>query len=148
MQSQFNRFDRVLDQCVFEETLYGGIQAMLFSDCAFLVFARTADADIVSVRAAIIARKLMCHFIKERVPVRMGIGNGTVYDIEHSTKADVTNVMGSKSRFIGTAVVHAHAAEQCGGKGMRIFLDESVEDDLPHMGRRTCEFTQGREMGA
>ena len=34
----------------------------------------------------------------------------------------------SKSRFIGTAVVRAHDAEKCGGKGMRIFVHPEVDD--------------------
>ena len=32
MQGRINRFNTVLDQCVFDESNYGGIQAMLFSD--------------------------------------------------------------------------------------------------------------------
>jgi hypothetical protein len=38
--------------------------------------------------------------------------------------------------FYGTAVIHAHAAEQCGGKGMRIFLHRSVEEDLAFVRHR------------
>jgi hypothetical protein len=129
MQGRINRFNTVLDQCVWEESNYGGIQAMLFSDCAFIVFDN-------SVRAADIARNLMRQFIKRGVAVRMGIGKGTFYDIEYLTKTDAGNVPVSKSRFIGTAVINAHAAEQCGGKGMRIFLDSSVEEDLQHIQRR------------
>jgi hypothetical protein len=129
MQGRINRFNNVLDRCVFEESNYGGIQAMLFSDCAFLVFDN-------SLRAVHVARNLMRRFIEWGVPVRLGIGKGTFYDIEYLTKTDVGNVTVSKSRFIGTAVVRAHAAEQCGGKGMRIFLDASIEEDLPHIGRR------------
>jgi hypothetical protein len=129
MQNQFNRFNTVLDQCVFEETLYGGIQAMLFSDCAFLVFDN-------SLRATVIAVGLMRNFINRGVPVRMGLGKGTFYDIEYLTKTDVGAVTLSKSRFVGTSVVRAHSAEQCGGKGMRIFLDSSIENDLPHIRQR------------
>jgi hypothetical protein len=129
MQGRINRFNTVLDQCVFEESNYGGIQAMLFSDCAFLVFDN-------SVRAVHVARNLMRQFIKRGVPVRMGIGKGTFYDIEYLTRTNAGNVIISKSRFIGTAVINAHAAEQCGGKGMRIFLDASVQEDLPNIQRR------------
>jgi hypothetical protein len=124
MQNRINRFNTVLDHCVFEETINGGIQAMLFSDCAFLVFEN-------SLRAALVAVGLMQNFIKRGVPVRMGIGRGIFYNLDHTTRTDVGTVTISKSRFIGTAVVRAHGAEQCGGKGMRIFLDESVEEDLP-----------------
>jgi hypothetical protein len=90
MQGRINRFNTVLDQCVFEESNYGGIQAMLFSDCAFLVFDN-------SVRAVQVARNLMRRFIKWGVPVRMGIGKRTFYDIEYLTKTDVGNVTVSKS---------------------------------------------------
>jgi hypothetical protein len=65
------------------------------------------------------------------VPVRIGIGKGTFYDVEYTTTtpAAAARVV-STSRFYGTAVIHAHAAEQCGGKGMRIFLHQSLDEDL------------------
>ena len=129
MQNRLNRFNTVMDKCVNEERVNGGVQAMLFSDCAFLVFD-------TSLRAALIAVGLMRSFILYGVPVRMGLGKGTFYNIEHSTSTNVGNVTVSKSRFIGTAVVRAHAAEQCGGKGMRIFLDSSLDDDLPCVRQR------------
>ena len=129
MPNRINRFNTVLDQCVFEETSRGGIQAMLFSDCAFLVFE-------ASLRATVVGASLMRDLIKRGVPVRMGIGKGTFYNIEYVTNTNVGSVTVSKSRFIGTAVARAHAAEQCGGKGMRIFLDASIEEDLPSICRR------------
>lgn len=123
MQAWLNGFDRVVHQCVFQQPDYGCVQAMLFSDCAYLVFER-------SLQAALIAVSLMRGFILSRIPVRMGIGRGTFYSIELSTSTNVGNAVVSKSRFMGTAVVHAHSAEQCGGKGMRIFVDSSVEEDF------------------
>ena len=118
-QSQFNRFDQVLDHSIQQRD--GGITAMLFSDCAFL------NPDN-SLRAALIATKLMRNFIKAGVPVRMGIGKGTFYSFGYSTETGGDSMVVSKSRFIGTAVVRAHAAEQCGGKGMRIFVHPKVDD--------------------
>ena len=49
-------------------------------------------------------------------------------------------------------MVRAHAAEQCGGKGMRIFLDASLDDDLAvgpeaYQDPPARETFQGREMG-
>lgn len=129
MPNRINRFNSVLDRCVFDETFRGKLQAILFSDCAFLVLENTPWAADVSAR-------LMRDFIKSTVPVRMGIGKGTFYNIEHSIINYGGSVTASKSRFIGTAVVRAHAAEQCGGKGMRIFLDNSLEEDLTSMGQR------------
>lgn len=113
MPNRINRFNSVLDRCVFEETLNGGVQAMLFSDCAFLVFE-------TSLRTAVVAAGLKRNFIKRGVPVRMGLGKATFYDIEYVTTTDVGAVTVSKSRFIGAAVVRAHSAEQCGGKGISI----------------------------
>lgn len=120
IQSHFNRFNRVLDICVHKQELYGGIQAMLFSDCAFL-------NPETSLRAGIIAAYLMREFIKVRVPVRMGIAQGTFYAFGHSLEAGSGTMMVSKSRFLGTAVVRAHAAsEKSGHKGMRILVHPKV----------------------
>lgn len=106
------RYDPI---CVQRQRLYGGITAMLFSDCAFL-------NPGGSLRAALIATDLMREFIKAGVPVRMGIGKGTFYPFGYSTDTGADSMLVSKSRFLGTAVVRAHAAERCGGKGMRIFV--------------------------
>jgi hypothetical protein len=129
MPNRINRFSRVLDQCAFDAMLSGGVQAMLFSDCAFLVVDN-------SIRAAVMAVDLMRKFILNGVPVRMGLGKGTFYNIEHSTSTNVGNMTVNKSRFIGTAVVRAHAAEQCNGKGMRVFLHSSLDEDIPTIQRR------------
>lgn len=124
LQGRFVRFSNVLDRHVFNEGFTGGIQAMLFSDCAFLVYEN-------ALRAALGASDLMRCFITRGVPVRMGLGKGTFYDMEYVTitTAAQSRVV-SKSRFYGTAVVNAHAAESCGGKGMRIFLHDSLAEDL------------------
>jgi|SRR5579872_271302 len=129
MSNRLNRFNTVLDKCVFDQNFSGGVQAMLFSDCGFLAFDN-------SLRAAISAVDLMRNFILNGVPVRMGLGKGTFYNIEHATSTNVGNMTVSKSRFVGTAVVRANAAERCGGKGMRIFLHTSLDDDLPFVRQR------------
>lgn len=98
----------VLDRHVFEESLSGGVQAMLLSDCGFLVYEN-------ALRAALAAANLMRAFITRGVPLRMGLARGTFYDMEYETNAtDRESHVVSKSRFYGTAVIHAHAAEQCG----------------------------------
>ena len=102
-QSQFNRFNDVLDYCIHQRLCDGGITAMLFSDCAFL-------NPENSLRAALIATDLMREFIKASVPVRMGIGKGTFDSFGYSTDAGADSMLVNKSRFIGTAVVRAHAA--------------------------------------
>ena len=118
LQTQFSRFHRILGSCVLEQRFSGGVQAMLYSDCAYL---DTGN----SVRAGLIATDLMRQFLLERVPVRMGIGRGTFYAFGFSIDvSDSTTV--SRSLFAGTAVVCAYAAERSGGKGMRIFVHPSL----------------------
>ncbi|MGE3844032.1 MAG: hypothetical protein AB7I50_20870 [Vicinamibacterales bacterium] len=130
LQGRFVRFSTALDRHVFNEGFAGGIQAMLFSDCAFLVYDN-------SLRATIGASNLMRCLITRGVPVRMGLGKGTFYDMEYMTMTTAAESrVVSKSRFYGTAVVNAHAAESCGGKGMRIFLHQSLEEDLSFVRQR------------
>ena len=97
-QSQFNRFNDVLDYCIHQRLCDGGITAMLFSDCAFL-------NPENSLRAALIATDLMREFIKASVPVRMGIGKGTFDSFGYSTDAGADSMLVNKSRFIG-ALLH------------------------------------------
>ncbi len=117
--NQFNRFTRVLDVVVQECQFNGPMRAMLFSDCAFLEFGSP-------VLMAMMATKLMRDFILSKVPVRMGVGKGTFYTFKFSTDLTDSTIV-TRSLFMGTAVVRAHSAEQCGGKGMRIFVHPSVE---------------------
>jgi hypothetical protein len=121
LQSRINRFQRVIQTCIFEEHLYGGINSMIFSDCAFIDVGN-------SLRAAVTAVGLMRSFIKVGVPVRMGLGKGTYYTFKFGmeTNGESTN---ANLSFAGTAVVWSHQAEQCGGKGMRIFLHPSARED-------------------
>ena len=93
-------------------------KAMLFSDCAFIV-------DKYALVSAMSAVALMLDFVKMCIPVRMGIGFGTFNDVRSSSDIRGTFSV-TRSLFSGTAVVRAHAAEQCGGKGMRIFLHPSL----------------------
>ncbi len=120
--NQFNRFARVLDVVVQESQYYHPVRAMLFSDCAFLEFGNP-------VMMAMMAPKLMRDFILSKVPVRMGIGKGTFYPFKFSTDLTDSTIV-TRSLFMGTAVVRAHNAEQCGGKGMRIFVHPSVRVEM------------------
>ena len=122
MQNQINRFHFIVDQRVLIESRNGSVAAMLFSDCAFL----HAGTPLAT---ALLAREIMRDCVKKQVPVRMGIGRGTFYPLMLSTECN-GSVLVSRSRFIGTAVVYAHAAEQCGGKGMRIFVHPSAAPRL------------------
>lgn len=120
--NQFNRFARVLDVAVQESQYYHPLRAMLFSDCAFLELGN-------SIMMAMMAPKLMRDFILNKVPVRMGIGKGTFYPFKFSTDIIGSTIV-TRSLFMGTAVVRAHSAEQCGGKGMRIFVHPSAEAEF------------------
>jgi hypothetical protein len=134
IQRQINCFNRIISSGVSAATALFGTQAMLFSDCAFLVFTKDNLDDRPAVRTGMVATDLMRKFIKNLIPVRMGIGKGTFYDLEYLTTTN-GKLITSKSRFIGTAVTCAHdAAERCEGKGLRIFVHESAEEDLPRMG--------------
>ena len=121
LQKQMLKFQAVLEGLFSDEAIKA--QAMLFSDCAYLV---TAEASA----AALVAADLMRAFILERVPVRMGIGKGTFHGFELSLSLSPSKESVSRCLFAGTGVVLAHAAEQCGGKGLRIFVHRSVEADL------------------
>ena len=122
IQGQINLFHNIVDRWVHNESLNGSVSAMLFPDCAFLYAGH-------SLAAALLARNIMRDCVKGQVPVRMGIGRGTFYPLTLSTEQS-GSVLVSRSRFIGTAVVYAHAAEQCGGKGMRIFVHPSAAPRL------------------
>lgn len=123
LQNQINAFYSVLNQQIQHEGMNGKLQAMLFSDCAFVAAGN-------SLRTALIAVQMMRECIKRQVPVRMGLGRGTFYLLGMSTESDGQTLI-SRSRFGGTAVVRAHSAEQCGNKGMRIFLHPSLEMERP-----------------
>lgn len=117
---KFATFQRVLENCIFDQRLNGGLQAMFFSDCAFLNLGN-------SLRVSRLAIDLMRQFILVKVAVRMGIGQGTFYLRQCSNEfSDDATI--ARALFFGTAVVRAHHAER-GGKGLRIFVHPSVELD-------------------
>jgi hypothetical protein len=136
IQGRINRFNTVMDKCVIEERLYGGVQAMLFSDCAFLVFD-------TSLRAALIAVSLMRSFILYGVPVRMGLGKGTFYNIEHSTTTNVRNVtfeetlaayrdagIGSTHKLIDSVVWHVYLNIKPSSAYLHFFQDFTSHTDF------------------
>jgi hypothetical protein len=59
----------------------------------------------------------------------MGIGKGTFYPSQFSTDLIGSTIV-TRSLFVGTAVVRSHCAEQCGGKGPRIFVHPSIEAEV------------------
>jgi hypothetical protein len=122
LQSRVVRFQHVIDSTIRKQAGFGGVSAQVFSDCAYV------DVS-TSLRAVMVAVDLMQEFIDMDVPVRIGIGRGTCYSFKYSIENTGTEMV-TKALFAGTAVVNAHGAEQCGGKGCRIFVHPSVESDL------------------
>ena len=114
---RLQRFHDVLESRI---SLEQPNHAMVFSDCAFGVFyTPTACADF--------AVSLMRGFLQAKVPVRMGLGFGTFSSLgTTSAIRDRSTVV--RAMFAGTSIVRAVAAEACGGKGMRIFVDRSFSD--------------------
>ena len=126
LQSRVVRFQRILEHVLNEQSLKDGASAMIFSDCAYV--------DVgTSLRAARVAVDLMLLFNKADVPVRIGLGRGTFYGFKSSVDVSGADMI-TKALFAGTAVVFAHAAEQCGAKGCRILAHPSAEEDLRCVG--------------
>jgi hypothetical protein len=122
LQSRVVRFHHLVDSVLSSQTGCGGVSAQVFSDCAYI--------DVTtSLRALHVAADLMRASIMLDVPVRVGLGRGTYYSFKYSVENTGTDVV-TKALFAGTAVVNAYSAEQCGGKGCRIFVHPSVESDL------------------
>jgi hypothetical protein len=71
------------------------------------------------------------------VPTRVGIGHGSFKVLRFMSDSS-TQIAFHVSQFLGSGVVRAHAAEQCGAKGMRILLHPDLEtlvetDAIPHV---------------
>lgn len=122
LQSRVVRFHHLIDSVLSAQAHYGGVSAQVFSDCAYIDVTTT-------LRALRVAVDLVREAIMVDVPVRIGLGRGTYYSFKYAVESTGTDVV-TKALFAGTAVVNAHSAEQCGGKGCRIFLHPSVESDL------------------
>lgn len=112
----------------FHSTLEGGLNlarmrcyftSITFSDSAFIVTQDLNDAIYV-------INYLMCRFLSNGVPVRVGIALGTFEAIRF--KSDImTDSSEHAAHFLGTGVVRACQAESCGIKGMRILVHPSIE---------------------
>jgi hypothetical protein len=78
IQTQINRFQRVLDLVIARQMQHGGVSAQIFSDCAYV------DAGRLVSRSIQVSIELMRAFIVADVPVRIGIGFGTFYSFKQS----------------------------------------------------------------
>jgi hypothetical protein len=94
---------------------------------AVIVFSDSAFLQMNSLKAATdVARELMRNLIFRDVPARIGIGHGSFKVLRFMSDSS-TQVAFHVSQFLGSGVVHAHAAEQCGAKGMRILLHPELQ---------------------
>lgn len=111
---RFTHFHRCLNSAKQRVQTARSGTVVVFSDSAFFQLnSLTAATDI--------ARELMRNLIFRRVPTRIGIGRGSFRVLRFMSDTS-TQVDFHISQFLGTGIVRAHAAEQCGAKGLRILL--------------------------
>jgi hypothetical protein len=122
LAERFINFHRCLNLAGDRATKQGAGTMIIFSDSAFL------QVDSPSYMLSC-ATKLMESFIRDGVPVRMGIARGSFRALRFDTR-EADNTTYHTSQFLGTAVWKAHAAESCGAKGLRVFVDSSFEPCL------------------
>jgi len=121
----FAAFHRTLDLRISELVNADPLQSIVFSDSAFVVF-RDQNSAIY------FAQAFMRDLIRFKVPVRMGVGQGTFRGLRLTT--DISDeVRRHSSQFLGTGVIRAHQAESCGLKGLRILIhpDSKLKEDWP-----------------
>lgn len=123
----FSGFHRSLRGALWFTQMSHPLTAITFSDSAFI-------ATTYVYQAVKIAIDLIQSLMPQGIPVRIGIGYGSFAALRF--RSDITSDGGDHAaQFLGTAIVHAHAAETCGIKGLRILLHPSVMpllDDINH----------------
>lgn len=94
------------------------VLSLVFSDCAYVVFDKGADAERFAVAA-------MRSFVRNDMPVRMGLAHGsfTSHEFTSETLSSGHRMFGAP--FMGTAVIDSYCAESSGIKGMRILVHPS-----------------------
>jgi len=110
-----------------------------FSDCAYLIY---DDATSLLLATGV----AMQNFYQTLVPVRGGIGYGN-FGVDRVVHASSIRSISTEASFFGSALVRAHAAEQCGLKGFRVFVDASAgqtlteknKEDLAYIDESTME---------
>jgi hypothetical protein len=117
---RFVNFHRCLNEARFDLQKLGAGTAIVFSDCGFF--------RIDSVEEAIeVARQLMFRLVNCGVPVRMGMAKGSFRMLRVMTDTS-QHVSFHMSQFLGTGIVRAYLAEQCGLSGLRILLHPNLEN--------------------
>lgn len=92
--------------------------SMVFSDCAYAVFERAEDAERFAISA-------MRSFVRNDMPVRMGLAYGSFQAYEFATETLPSGGRLSAAPFMGTAVIDAYRAESSGVKGLRVLVHPS-----------------------
>ena len=95
------------------------LATIVFSDAVYMVLA--SEREILW-----FARRAMLSFIRDNLPVRMGIASGTVTRLTFTSETLPTNDLVLSAPFMGTGIVNAYAAERCPLKGMRIFVQAAA----------------------
>ena len=125
----FNAFHLTLDAYALNALDSHCERFFSWSDCCFIDFGSLTDPTNPEhqsgalYRAVLDSARLMQIFIKERIPVRIGIGLGSFEMIVVRQQfEDKPKRLIVSSRFLGTAVMNAYEAEQYPPRGLRIFL--------------------------
>jgi hypothetical protein len=123
----FSRFHTSVKWAIMTAEMGHPLTAITFSDSVFIATNHLFEGTTFAVN---LARSML----SQKVPVRMGIAFGSFAALRF--RSDVSADGGDHAaQFLGTAVVRAYQAEQCGIKGMRILLHPSVKellDDSTH----------------
>ena len=115
----FGGFHRSIRWALEMANMRHSVTAITFSDSAFI-------ATDHLYQAAGIAIDLLQSLLSQRILVRVGIACGSFAAVRF--RSDISNDGGDHAaHFLGTAVVRAYGAEQCGIKGARILLHPSTE---------------------
>ena len=135
----FNAFHSTLDAYAFNSLDSHCERFFSWSDCCVIDFGSLTDPKNPEhqsgalYRAVLDAAHLMQAFIMQRIPVRIGIGLGSLKTIvvrqqfQERPKRLIVS-----SRFFGTAVMNAYMAERYSPRGLRVFLHSDFGDS--HLG--------------
>lgn len=116
---RFINFHSCLNKARVSLQKLGAGTAIVFSDSAFF---RTETFE----NAVNLARELMLDFVTSEIPVRMGIAQGS-YRLLRFLADSSQHVSFHMSQFLGTGIVRAFKAEQCGIPGLRILLHPNLD---------------------
>jgi hypothetical protein len=119
---RFGRFHAVLDRMAMDAADASRPERMMiFSDCAFALYDN-------ALQAAVSLSQAMRRFLEWVIPVRMCIAKGTCHAERFSIESFPTFNL-TRSMFYGSGIVFAVQGEENAGKGCRIFLSTSLDEE-------------------